>query len=111
MIRSTTSANAPYAMMLLSAAAGTAFQYRTTAANSPRASRQARRFAPPYWIRITRVGDVFARLSAADGSTWTPVAASRFPMVVVRWDGVSGQHHDQYTSIEGTFDVVVANSR
>jgi len=108
MIRSTTSANAPYAMMLLSAAAGTAFQYRTTAGELSTSVAAGTAIRAPYWIRITRVGDVFAGYQSADGSTWTPVGSVTIPMVSSVGIGLAVSSHDNTRLSKATFDVVVA---
>ncbi len=106
MIRPTTSANAPYAMMLVSAAAGTAFQYRTTA-DALAASRSGGvAIRAPYWVKLSRVGDVIAGYQSADGSTWTSVGSVTMPLSASVTIGLAVTSHDNTRLSTATFEHV-----
>ena len=60
MIRSATSANAAQATMLVSAAAGTAFQYRKSAGGSSASVAGEPTIRAPYWIKVARAGKVIS---------------------------------------------------
>jgi regulation of enolase protein 1 (concanavalin A-like superfamily) len=74
MIRGSLAANAAYGFMIVSAARGTAFQYRkstgASAANITGTSARA-----PTWVKIVRQGSVITASQSADGSTWTKVGS------------------------------------
>ena len=75
MIRSSLSADAPNAFVLLSAAGTVAFQRRTTNAGST-AQTPASGLSAPYWVKITRTGNSFTAQRSADGNTWVNVGSA-----------------------------------
>jgi hypothetical protein len=74
MIRPTTDTGAAEASNVLSAAQGVSFQYRPTSgaatANTAAAPTTMR---APWWVKLTRTGDVFTAAQSADGVTWTDI--------------------------------------
>ncbi|MBM4025581.1 MAG: DUF1349 domain-containing protein, partial [Planctomycetes bacterium] len=70
MIRETLEANARNACVVVTPGNGVSFQWRPTTAaassNAPTAGLRA-----PYWVRLTRTGNVFKAERSADGKTWT----------------------------------------
>jgi len=81
MIRGTLDAGSRFAYTIVSAASGASFGRRemtdTAAASAPAIAV----IRAPYWVKLTRTGDVFKAEISADGKTWTaatadPVASS-----------------------------------
>ncbi len=70
MIRETLTAGSRNAFLAVTPGSGVLFQWRDitggTTANSTTAGLKA-----PYWVRITRTGNVFKAERSADGKTWT----------------------------------------
>jgi regulation of enolase protein 1 (concanavalin A-like superfamily) len=75
MIRQNLNANAINAGIFVTPANGISFQYRTTAgADSANVAEAG--LAAPYWVKLTRSGDIFTAQYSADGVTWIDLAAA-----------------------------------
>ncbi len=73
MIRETLDADSKHAIMALTGGAGEgmAFQLRPeTDSGDCKSSHDLVPAAPPYWVKLTRVGNTFTGFSSADGVTW-----------------------------------------
>jgi regulation of enolase protein 1 (concanavalin A-like superfamily) len=79
MIRDTVDPGSAYALMLVSAARGTAFQYRTVAGTSA-LNVTGTTAAAPTWVRIVRSGTTFSTYQSADGTTWTLIGTATISM-------------------------------
>jgi len=76
MIRDTLDAGSKHAMMIVSAASGVSFQYRTDT-DGASASADTPGLAAPYWVKLERTGSGnFAASYSEDGSTWRSAGAS-----------------------------------
>jgi len=74
MIRESLEAGSRYAMALVSARNGVAFQRRlATASTSTRTTEAA--IAAPHWVKLTRSGNTFTAQHSADGVSWVDVGA------------------------------------
>ncbi len=76
MIRPSVAANAVYAIEAVSGGGaanggGVGFQWRPSAGASATAGPDGPGIAAPYWVKLTRVGDVITGFNSADGVTWT----------------------------------------
>jgi hypothetical protein len=73
MIRGTLDADSRFAYNIVSAASGVSFGRRemtaTAATSAPAVPGTA-----PYWVKLTRTGDILKAETSADGKTWTAVA-------------------------------------
>jgi regulation of enolase protein 1 (concanavalin A-like superfamily) len=49
---------------------GGTFQWRPTQGSNSSSSRTLKGIAPPYWVRLTRAGNIFTVEMSADGETW-----------------------------------------
>ena len=79
MIRDDLSANSANAMMLVTAGNGTGFQRRlSTGALTQLTSGPS--VAAPYWVRLTRVQDLFTGYTSSDGANWSLVGSAVIPM-------------------------------
>jgi phosphatidylserine/phosphatidylglycerophosphate/cardiolipin synthase-like enzyme/regulation of enolase protein 1 (concanavalin A-like superfamily) len=105
MIRATLDANSAFAFMLVSAAKGTAFQYRDStggAANGVTGTTAA----APTWVKIVRAGDTITGYQSADGATWQMVGSVAIPMGTAVQIGLAVTSHDNTAAATATFDGV-----
>jgi regulation of enolase protein 1 (concanavalin A-like superfamily) len=72
MIRESLDPGSPHAMMVVTPSSGASFQRRTAAAGAS-ANTDAAGIKAPYWVRMTRTGNVLKAEIAPDGKTWTQV--------------------------------------
>jgi PKD repeat protein len=79
MVRESLQPDSKHAMIVVSAAAGVAFQWRTTTAGTTSGSAGASVKAP-YWVKLERRGNVFTSYGSADGLTWTLVKSATIAM-------------------------------
>jgi hypothetical protein len=70
MIRETLDATSKNACIAVTPGSGVSFQWRDTLAGAS-ANSQTTGLVAPYWVRITRTGNVFKAEYSADGKTWT----------------------------------------
>jgi hypothetical protein len=70
MIRETLDDTAKNACIAVTPGSGVSFQWRNALAGSS-ANSQTTGLVAPYWVRITRTGNVFKAERSADGKTWT----------------------------------------
>ncbi len=88
MIRGTLNGNSAHAMMVLTGGDGNgaAFQNRATdgldqAANDAASNTTSGTvIAPPYWVKIERMGDSFTGYVSLDGTVWSPLGTAIVPM-------------------------------
>jgi hypothetical protein len=78
MIRSTLAANSPMAFVGLTPGSvnGAVFSTRLTT-NASASTTSAPGVWPPYWVKLTRVGDQFMAYRSPDGINWTPIGAAQ----------------------------------
>ncbi len=70
MIRETLDATSKNACIAVTPGSGVSFQWRNALAGAS-ANSQTTGLVAPYWVRITRTGNVFKAERSADGKTWT----------------------------------------
>ena len=71
MIRETLDAGSKNAMIAVTPGSGVSFQWRDTANAAYATNSGTAGLVAPYWVRITRTGNVFKAERSADGKTWT----------------------------------------
>jgi hypothetical protein len=71
MVRSSTDANSPHAMMCITPGNGVAFQYREVTGGHSTTTNQTG-ITTPYWVAIERQGSTFYGAYSPDGLSWTP---------------------------------------
>ena len=71
MIRETLDAGSKNAMIAVTPGNGVSFQWRETANAAYATNSGTTGLVTPYWVRITRTGNVFKAERSADGKTWT----------------------------------------
>ena len=82
MIRATLDAGSMEAANVVSGSSGISFQYRPTAAAATTAVTVTGLKAP-YWVKLTRTGDVFKAQQSPDGITWTDTTATPSTTIVM----------------------------
>jgi regulation of enolase protein 1 (concanavalin A-like superfamily) len=106
MIRQGTSASAPFAMMVVSAASGTAFQYRSASGGSARSVTGSAAGAP-YWVKIKRRGAAITGYQSSDGLTWQRVGSVDLATDASAEIGLVVTSHDKTALCPAVFDGVV----
>jgi hypothetical protein len=80
MIRNSLSANSAFADAVLTYSAGVEFDYRTSTGGGPNRAGIVTPATGPYWVELTRAGNIFAVQVAPDNSgspgTWTVLSSS-----------------------------------
>ena len=74
MMRASTAANAPHAMVVTTPSNGVAFQYRT-AAGGVSTNIAGPSGTVPRWVRLTRAGSTLTGQTSTDGTTWTTIGS------------------------------------
>jgi len=113
MIRQSLSADSMHAYMPMtansdgSAGNGASFQRRLATAGSSSNSDSGAVVAPPYWVKIERVGNDFSGYISADGQTWTQLGSVvTVPMADPVLIGLAVTSHDAATLRTISFDNV-----
>lgn len=76
MMRGSLAANAPSTAAVVTPSNGGYLLFRSTTGGST-TSGSAGAIAAPYWVRITRIGNVFTAEKSANGSTWTAISTPK----------------------------------
>ncbi|MDD5262304.1 MAG: family 16 glycosylhydrolase [Methylacidiphilales bacterium] len=104
MIRSDLTAGSAHAMMTIQPI-NVQFLYRLTAGASAQAATSTG--TVPYWLRVTRVGNVFTGYKSSDGTTWTQVGTPQtITMGTNVYIGLPVCSHNTATLSTATFDNV-----
>lgn len=106
MARHTLDAGSPHATVLVSAAHGTAFQYRASVNGATESTPPTEDGTAPRWLKLSRRGSDFGGFVSTDGVTWT--FAGRYfltsaPSVLV---GLAVTSHNDGTLCTAQFDNV-----
>ncbi len=110
MVRETLAANSKHAMVVVTPSNGVALQYRTaTAGSSTNVAGAA--VAAPYWVRMTRVGNLLTSYSSADGVTWNTVGSVTISMASTVYIGLAADANTTSLLNTSTFtNVTVSNN-
>jgi hypothetical protein len=106
MFRETTATGSKQAMMNLMQTAGTEFMFRVTADQTPATSGAAALVVAPYWIRITRVGNMITGEYSPDGVTWTTEGTAQAVAMASIKVGLAVTSHDNLKLSTVTYDNV-----
>ena len=109
MIRNDLTPSSANVMVLMTAAQGASFQYRTNSGNATTSSFTASLTAP-YWVKMVRIGNTFTGYRSPDGVTWTQQGTITFPMASTAYVGLAVTSHDNTQITTGTFDHVTVNN-
>ncbi len=105
MIRDGLAANARHVLAGMTPTSGAEFVRRLTAGGSTTSS-QAAGFAAPYWVRLTRVGNVFTAYRSPDGTAWTSLGSETIAMPSATRIGLAVTSHNNSVLNTSTFNEV-----
>jgi regulation of enolase protein 1 (concanavalin A-like superfamily) len=103
MIRASLDPASAYAFMLVSAAKGTAWQFRAESRQLAQ-SIAGSAAAPPRWVRIVRAGGTLTGYESNDGATWSSVGAAPVALGATPLIGLAVTSHDVTRLATATFD-------
>ena len=109
MIRNTLDTNSANGFMLVSAANGEQYQYRTRPGLTTTGVKGATS-AAPYWVKVTRSGSSVTGYQSADGVTWVKIAATTETLGTAIYVGLGVSSHNASTPATATFDHVTVTS-
>ncbi|HAV60908.1 MAG TPA: hypothetical protein DCY13_00900 [Verrucomicrobiales bacterium] len=93
MIRQSLATGSPHAMMVVTPGNGAAFQRRlTTDGTSTHTAGPV--VTAPYWVRLTRIGNVLQGFASPDGVNWTPVGTDTVNMTDPVYVGLAVTAHN-----------------
>jgi phosphatidylserine/phosphatidylglycerophosphate/cardiolipin synthase-like enzyme len=105
MIRNSLSASSAYAFMVVSAAKGTVFQYRTGSGVSA-ASVTGTTAAAAYFVKIVRAGTTITGYQSPNGNSWSRIGTATIPMGQTVYIGLAVTGHDNTRVCTAAFDQV-----
>ena len=106
MMRASTAADAPHAMVAVTNGNGVAFQYRSAAGGASTEVAGPTGTAPR-WVRLTRSGDTLTGETSADGATWTTIGSTTIDLGADPRTGLAVTSHNDGTLSTATFDGLV----
>jgi regulation of enolase protein 1 (concanavalin A-like superfamily) len=106
MIRETVDPASAYAFMIVSAAKGTAFQFRTSTGAAAANTSGTATTKAPYWAKVVRSGNTVSGYQSADGLAWQLVGTATIPMGPTVQIGLAVGSHDNTRNATATFDRV-----
>lgn len=110
MVRASLAAGATNTFMAISPDNGVTWQRRTST-NGSTSSTATAGFAAPYWVKLTRVGNVFTGSYSADGVTWTTAGTQSITMSGTVYMGLANTAHNNTRLNKSTFsNVTVSNA-
>ena len=105
MIRDGLAANARHVLAGMTPTSGAEFVRRLTAGGTT-TSNQAAGFAAPYWVRLTRAGNVFTAYRSPDGIAWTSLGTETIAMPAATRVGLAVTSHNNTVLATGAFNEV-----
>ena len=110
MFRESLAANSRHALMLVSAAQGTGFQRRLNTDGLSSWTPGALTGAP-YWVKLTRTGNLFKAYGSVNGTDWTLVGTNTISMGSTIYAGLAVTAHNNAALNTSTFsDVLVSGN-
>jgi regulation of enolase protein 1 (concanavalin A-like superfamily) len=80
MIRESLAAEAKYAILFLTPGACVAFEQRLATSGSSSVGIYTQNLKPPYWLCLTRAGDLFTAYASENGATWVKIGSIAISM-------------------------------
>ncbi|NJK87450.1 MAG: DUF1349 domain-containing protein, partial [Bacteroidales bacterium] len=94
MIRETLTGESRNVFMCISSQNGVSFQQRTNPGNGSGSSSTGEPVSVPYWMKITRKGNVFTGSVSPDGKNWTEAGVFEFKMAKDCYAGIAATSHN-----------------
>ncbi|MCY2953770.1 MAG: PA14 domain-containing protein [Planctomycetota bacterium] len=98
--------NSRYAYMLISEGNGTGLQWHTSNANRNDTSYTNTPGSAPYWLRLTRKGNLFVGEYSPDNLNWTVSGTTTIPMAAQGYVGMAVTAHNRSSLNSSTFENV-----
>jgi len=105
MIRATTDAGSVYAGSLLGAGNQGVFQWRPAARATTEYTVNAQA-KPPYWVRLTRVGNLLTSMYSPDGKAWTKFAEQQLALPADVLVGIAASAHNMQEMTQAVIENV-----
>jgi uncharacterized repeat protein (TIGR03806 family) len=105
MIRESLSAGSRHAFVLMSTGNGASFEWRTNASGVS-TSIVVRGISAPYWVKLTRNGNVFTAYDSSDGNNWIQIGNVSVGLASNVYAGLAVTAHDNTVINNSTFDNV-----
>ena len=109
MIRESLNANSANVLVAMTPGTGATFQRRTTTGGSTSSNKLSGKIAP-YWVKLTRTGNIFTGYASADGVTWTKINSATVTMGTNVYIGVAVSSHNNAVLNTSTFNNVSISS-
>jgi regulation of enolase protein 1 (concanavalin A-like superfamily)/DNA-directed RNA polymerase subunit RPC12/RpoP len=109
MVRESLAPDSAHVMICVTPNNGVAFQQRSTTGVQATSLPGVPHVRAPYWVRLTRRGDVFTADSSADGQTWVPTGSTTLAMKPGVYAGLAVTSHKAGTLCHASFDQVTVN--
>ncbi len=103
MIRESLQADARHAWMCVSAAHGSAFQWRGAAGGEMQTSTPSGSDVVPRWVRLVRSGTTLTGYASTDGATWSTAGAITLTLPGTVYVGVAVTSHNDGALCTATF--------
>jgi regulation of enolase protein 1 (concanavalin A-like superfamily) len=108
MIRETLDPGSKHAMMVVSPNNGIAFQRRVTADAASEGTNKTG-LIPPYWVRVSRMGNTIYGEMSADGKSWETLGTVTMPMLSTVYVGLCLTSHNVEQMCTAEFSNVAIN--
>ena len=105
MIRQSLDPGSTFADCFVTPSEGVNLQYRTVA-NTNCGWTAGINVTAPYWVRLTRTGNVITGFESPDGNTWTKIGSVTITMTSTIYVGLCTCAHENTALCTGTFDNV-----
>jgi DNA-directed RNA polymerase subunit RPC12/RpoP len=112
MFRASLAPDSPYAMALVTAASGIAFQQRTHTGSPATSVLIVPKLAAPCWLRLVRQANTFTAYSSTDGAAWSPLGTTTVPSGRPIFAGLAvTAHNNSGILCEAQFDNVTLQTK
>ncbi|HUC83672.1 MAG TPA: DUF1349 domain-containing protein, partial [Candidatus Acidoferrales bacterium] len=106
MVRESPTPDSVYAMVLVTARSGVAFQLRAQAGAQATSSLIVPGVSTPCWLRLARQSNAFTADYSADGKSWTSMGTNTIQMQTDAWAGLAVTAHNREALCQASFDHV-----
>lgn len=105
MFRESLAANSREAIAAITPSNGAAFTWRS-ATGGMSSYTNGNAASAPYWVRLSRAGNVFTASKSSNGATWTQIAQATIAMSTSAYIGLAVTSHNNSVLANDTFDNV-----
>jgi regulation of enolase protein 1 (concanavalin A-like superfamily) len=106
MIRGTLYGSSKNVFMCISSKNGASFQQRMLVGAETESTHQGKGVKAPYWVRVTRQGNIFKGYSSPDGNNWTEEGNYSMAMNANVYVGLAVSSHNEAKLCSAHFDAL-----